>query len=338
MCLSAAAPSTSPPPYGPASPSTDELHLDADSPTNKFPTTKEGSATFNASSSSAPSTAPFSSSSSSSSTGTIPPSLEPLQYHSAAAAAAAQAAAAYTAYTAAHGGGSFSSAYGAGSVSAQQPACRGITPAGDCARRPRPPRPRPHPTRRASSRAAASRLRHADHHVAGRAAAMPAAGDRRRSFYPASAFTPALSFEAGSGGGYHQPAYQHKRHRAGRPPVLRLRRLPRPRTTVSAQTCPGRGHSLAAAVSYDGVKPAGSRAAGSRTNTRAVDSGRGCVPARPRRARRAGLGPRRVADAARAQQQAVRGAGATARPACNKGPWTEEDALILERVQQHGTK
>jgi len=27
------------------------------------------------------------------------------------------------------------------------------------------------------------------------------------------------------------------------------------------------------------------------------------------------------------------------RPACNKGPWTEsEDALILERVQQHGTK
>lgn len=27
------------------------------------------------------------------------------------------------------------------------------------------------------------------------------------------------------------------------------------------------------------------------------------------------------------------------RPACNKGPWTEEeDRLILERVQQHGTK
>merc|ERR1719163_418278 len=37
-CFSAAAPGTSPPPpYGPASPSTDELHLDAESPTNKFP-------------------------------------------------------------------------------------------------------------------------------------------------------------------------------------------------------------------------------------------------------------------------------------------------------------
>ena len=349
MCLSAAAPGTSPPPpYGPASPSTDELHLDADSPTNKFPTTKEGSATFNASSSSAPSTAPFSSSSSSSSTGTIPPSLEPLHsYHSAAAAAAAQAAAAYAAYTAAHGGGSFSSAYGgAGGVSLlSNPRAGGITPAGDCARPASAASAATAPnSARKQPRTPASQLRHADHHVAGRAAAMPAAGDEYAAasiLHPHS--RPPSSFEAGGGGGYHQPAYQHKRHRAGEASSAAPSAAPSPAHHRERADLPWAAVTLSLPPFRTTVsKPAGGRAAGSRTNTHVLWTPEedACLRAlvEEHGEQAWALVASRMPHERNNKQCRERWRNHL-RPACNKGPWTEEeDALILERVQQHGTK